>query len=91
MIKHEFYNVEPTWDVSNKSDYLYEDLFQALHKESGLTIDLGWYDLPHTFILYVIKNENWEQPVVEFKSVSAALVYANLLEVMEKIVTSELC
>lgn len=45
-------------------DLLTEDMFQA---ESGnLIIDSGWYT--DTFISFLIKDNNWESPVIKIYS-----------------------
>ncbi|OPH47163.1 hypothetical protein BC351_11700 [Paenibacillus ferrarius] len=52
-----------------------EDLLQ-LHKDN-IMVDLGWYPeakVEGNYVLVLIKNEDWENPVIRFESRDIAVI-----------------
>ncbi len=68
VIKNSFttYDPELSYSVENSLKYLEEDLLQITISNSIL-IDLGWYGNFETnegsFKIYVIKNNDWDNPI----------------------------
>lgn len=62
IIKDELINIEVPFKV--KDEFLTEDLFQLAFKDF-LLLDIGWYEkeLGGYYTIYIIKNENWENPI----------------------------
>lgn len=59
------FNIDFDVPFEQQKDELLEDLLQ-IKFENDYLIDLGWYpecDITGKFILYLIKNENWQNPV----------------------------
>ena len=50
--------------VDNDFKYLREDMLQVEYPD-GIILDVGWYGKKKGFIIYVIKNNDWENPVIE--------------------------
>ena len=90
VIKNEFYTYDPNSEFEEKLNYEYltEDLLQLYLEKDCTTIDLGWYgDLSENkgcFKVYVIKNENWENPLEVVKSKSQAKISNELLRIIEQ-------
>lgn len=57
--------------LNQKEIDLYEDMFQAEFISRNLVIDIGWYgeDIESgKFIIYLIQNENWDNPILKLFS-----------------------
>ncbi len=56
------------FEISNNLDEsaLSEDLFQI--KNNNFIVDSGWYEGINSFITYLIKDDNWENPVIKIIS-----------------------
>ncbi len=91
IIQHEFYTYNPAQEYSEKQNihYLNEDLFQVLHKPSNLRIDLGWYGDTSLnigqYTLFVIKNEDWENPITKIYAQSQTEMVNILNKTMQAI------
>ena len=59
-----------------------EDIFQAKNETDDIIIDLGWYKT--TYRIYVIKGQDWREPIetVEFKDYD--LIKLELTKVIDK-------
>lgn len=90
LIKNDFSTYDPVVDF-DKDDhlfYLWEDLLQIINKD--ITIDLGWYDGSNNgeFRLFVIKDSNWDNPILKEVSKSQKIITEklnNILKQFEKI------
>jgi len=69
-------------DLQSEDRFLTQDMFQAEYKfskyETVFTIDVGWYG-EHSkkngkFILYVIKDYKWDNPILKLSSTSATII-----------------
>lgn len=69
VVHHEFFAYDPVeeYSIEDNHRYLGEDLFQVIHEPTQLVIDLGWYgnktDNKGEFVLNVIRNDFWDEPV----------------------------
>lgn len=59
--------------LQEQTDNLYEDMFQAyFNVENTTVLDIGWYgeteELNGTFILYLIKDNDWESPILKIST-----------------------
>lgn len=52
-----------TGKVIYKVEYLQEDILQVEYRNNFI-LDMGWY--LNKFIIYVIKDYNWEQPIATY-------------------------
>ncbi|HLP19017.1 MAG TPA: hypothetical protein VK174_01875 [Chitinophagales bacterium] len=75
IYKAEFVN--PAVTLENQTDLLYEDMcwvYKQLSPEVNIAIDVGWYGESFStnglFKLYVIKNNDWDNPVFTYPSVN---------------------
>lgn len=50
----------------NNIDHLTEDLLQISFFENSYLIDVGWYS-SSIFVVLLIKNLNWERPLIRIK------------------------
>lgn len=60
---------------------LREDLLQLLNEKANMIIDLGWYpssDPEGKYILALVKNYNWEQPLEIICTRSKSEVISNI-------------
>ena len=68
----------------DNSEYLKEDLLQVEYP-NGFIIDVGWYGEKNGFIVNVIKDSDWENPVGRYAAVSKSemfhLVIKSIIEV----------
>ena len=48
--------------ISNDFKHLSEDMLQ-IEYPGGYILDLGWYGSSNGYIIYIIKDKNWETPV----------------------------
>lgn len=75
-------------DVCDKLDYdninLTEDMLQVEFGDE-LVLDVGWYSAIDKFIVYVIKNCDWEKPVLKIQSDSYVDLKASLDQAMSLI------
>lgn len=92
IIKNEFYSYEPLLMFNDKLNYEYlsEDLLQIHSESKNITIDLRWYgDLSNNkgfFKIYVVKNQDWENPLKIEKSKSQKEISEKLITIIESIV-----
>lgn len=60
---------------------LHEDLLQLLNEKANLVIDLGWYpnyDENGNYLLFLIKNYNWDSPLEKVASKSKSEIVAHI-------------
>ena len=48
--------------IAEDFEALSEDMLQVTYP-GGYTLDLGWYGSSNGYVIYIIKDENWETPV----------------------------
>jgi hypothetical protein len=69
VVKNDFttYNPETEYSEEKSLYHLTEDLLQLEFESSNLIVDLGWYGNFETnegdFIINVIRNQDWENPL----------------------------
>lgn len=57
--------------ICSQESMLTEDMFQVHYSETSTLIDIGWtpeIDCTGKFKIYLIKDENWNQPVKSFST-----------------------
>ena len=67
---------------------LRQDLIQVEYKNRNLIIDVGWYpdfNPEGQFVIQVIKNQDWEQPVLRREAFSVEESKVCVAELVEKI------
>ena len=73
----------PTNGLNERIYALKEDLLQINFEHKNIIIDIGWYpefDPKGSFVIKVVKDFNWEQPLCEQRTKCIKEVY----EVLEK-------
>jgi hypothetical protein len=76
LVHHDFYAYDPAKEYQFEANvhYLGEDLFQVIHEPTQLVVDLGWYgnrtENKGGFVLNVIRNEFWDEPVSKIHETS---------------------
>jgi hypothetical protein len=89
IIRNNFSTYDPEKEYSEEKNILYltEDLLQIEVGNQNLLIDLGWYGEIHSnqgeFKLFVIKNQDWENPLVTESSKSQKIItkkFENILK-----------
>ncbi|MEG7379484.1 hypothetical protein V5785_09030 [Bacillus subtilis] len=68
-----FIEIDPrTLEPNDDSWFLFTDsLLQLYHKQSSITLDLGWVpDISPkgSYLVLIVKNNDWEDPIKEFSS-----------------------
>ena len=91
FVNHEFYIYDPNSDFIEDKNlfYLKEDLMQIEFDNLNLIIDLGWYgDVSNNkgkFKIFVIENQNWENPLKIESSYSQKEIVEKLNIVLDEI------
>lgn len=62
-IKFNGYRIESNEEINSDNDSLTEDMFQVEYP-GNYTIDFGWYSGIDKFIVYVIKDCDWQRPLI---------------------------
>ena len=73
--------------LHNQLEDLKEDLLQV-HYENKLVLDVGWYPEFHPngrFVTYIIKNSDWENPVLKLESKSITKLINDINFAIQKI------
>ncbi len=84
VTKNDFTTYDPEIDFTEERNLynLTEDLLQIEFDYSNLIIDLGWYGEISSnngnFRIYVIKNEDWENPIRILNSKSQKIITKKL-------------
>lgn len=92
IIKNEFYSYDPSlmFEEDLSLEYLSEDLLQIHLDDKNTTIDLGWYGNLGTnngaFKIYVIKNQDWENPLKIETSKSLKEISEKLRSIIDSII-----
>ena len=50
--------------LNEDNDELKEDMLQVVYPQN-YTLDVGWYSGIKKFIVFVVKDYNWEEPIVK--------------------------
>lgn len=93
LMCHDFFSYDPSSEYTEalSQQYLSEDLFQVLHIETQVTVDLGWYGDPSTnkgtFKVQAIQNSLWDEPLITLESKSLSEITRMLNTVLEHIAT----
>lgn len=68
ITKDDFIDINLPLDI--QKDNLYEDMFSADIKKLELILDIGWYGdfINGSFLILLIKNLNWEEPIIKIKT-----------------------
>ncbi|GED01423.1 hypothetical protein P8907_13870 [Bacillus atrophaeus] len=70
-----------------------QDLLQLTYSRKNYMVDLGWYpdaDAEGNYQLIMVQDENWEQPVYEFQSVSHIEIVKNIELILNRVANNEL-
>ena len=73
IIKDDFIKFENPLENEYEKGFLYDDMFLAMEKKSGLLLDVGWTSYDDTFDngafkIVVIENNDWENPKLLLKA-----------------------
>lgn len=91
IVKNDFTTYDPEIDFTEDRNlyYLTEDLLQIELDYSNLIIDLGWYGEIFSnkgeFKVYVIENEDWDNPLKVEKSKSQKIITEKLEMILVEI------
>jgi hypothetical protein len=66
------------------SDLLTEDMLQVKYS-NNLTLDVGWYIGLDRFIIYIVKDSDWERPIEKRLCKDVESLRLNLSECLENI------
>ena len=70
IVKDDFISFEEP--LKNQVNFLYEDMFHVAQENLNIIFDIGWYgdadNLDGKFILHLIKNEDWDNPMVKLST-----------------------
>lgn len=86
VLKNSFSTYDPEIDYSEETNlfYLTEDLLQI--EFGNLILDLGWYGEISTnegeFKIYLIQNQDWENPIITKSSKSQKVIKETLEEIL---------
>jgi hypothetical protein len=72
VIQNDFDLINESTDLKNQQLVLSEDMLQ-IEVSDQITFDIGWYSKPNgngTFIVFIIKDEDWESPLFKKKCYS---------------------
>lgn len=61
-ITYNDFDIDPRLPINEDNDALKEDMFQVEYPNNYI-IDVGWYSGVKKFIIYIIKDCNWEEPI----------------------------
>jgi hypothetical protein len=95
IVKNNFSTYDPEKEYSEEKNLLYltEDLLQIEVGNQNLIIDLGWYGEIHgnqgEFKLFVIKNQDWEKPLVTESSKSQKSITKKLENILKELCHKE--
>lgn len=62
-VTYEDFNIDISKPLDYDDDGLKEDMFKVQYPYNYI-LDIGWYDGVHKFIIYVIKDFDWDNPVI---------------------------
>lgn len=86
ILKNSFSTYDPEIDYSEEKNlfYLTEDLLQI--EFENLILDLGWYGEISTnegeFKIYLIQNQDWENPIIKKSSKYQKVIKETLEEIL---------
>ena len=75
--------VDPTEAVEDDRDLFTEDLFQATEPSGRFLLDVGWLpeaDLSGTFVCQLVRDGEWDPPVLVYRTKRLAEVHEWLEE-----------
>ena len=78
IIKDDF--IDLNLSLNKQRDSLYEDMFSAQLERLNLNLDIGWYgDFKNgNFIIFLIKNSDWDEPIIKIKTRNTKELINNL-------------
>lgn len=62
-VTYEDFNIDLNKPLDYEDDGLKEDMFKVQYPDNFI-LDIGWYDGVNNFIIYVIKDFDWDNPVI---------------------------
>lgn len=82
-------DIDETFDLSDEQFLfsLKEDILQITCPSLGLLLDVGWYpefNPRGRFRIYLIRNENWDQPLEDTTAKNLAQLFATLATIIER-------
>ncbi len=88
VLKNDFSTYDPENDYSEDKNlfYLSEDLLQIEIEHLNIVIDLGWYgelfSNQGSFKIFVVKNNDWENPIITEISKSQRVIKDKLENIL---------
>lgn len=81
VIKDDFINIKRP--LEEQADFLYEDMLSIYFDSIDITLDIGWYENDDSsnngdFIILLIKNELWDEPVLKVKTNTISELLVNI-------------
>lgn len=70
-------------NFQENKDFLGEDILQIEHLHKYYIVDIGWYqslDLYGKFKIVLIKNENWNSPLLEYSTTDLGEIIQKIYE-----------
>lgn len=64
VITYNDFHIETELSFKEEDDLLKEDMFQVEYP-NNYVIDVGWYSGVKKFIIFIIKDYNWEEPILK--------------------------
>ena len=65
-ITYNSFNFDPKLPLDKKNPHLDEDMMQVKYPQD-ITLDVGWYYRAERFTVHVIKDYDWELPVMTIR------------------------
>lgn len=84
VISYNDFNIDPNVPFDEENDSLKEDMFQV-EDPYNYTIDMGWYSGVKKFILFIIKDCNWEEPIFKGMYTNLKDLETGLKESVQKV------
>lgn len=91
VVKDDFIN--PSISLQEQADFLCDDMFQIIKNTPNysIIIDIGWYGettpLDGMFILYVVKDYDWDLPIFKYSSNNPSHIISMLKEITKLIIS----
>jgi hypothetical protein len=80
--------IDPKIKLEDQIDILREDMGWIEYNNGDYVIDYGWkpdFDINGEFIVYLIKNEDWDCPVKEMRTRDISIFLKNIQECIDHI------
>lgn len=71
-------------DVRWLDDYKQEDMLQVVYPNNYI-LDMGWYDAINKYVIYIVKDFEWDVPVAKYSAETESNIKILLKEAIEKV------